>query len=302
MEITNNLIQDLHKAPDWFKQAIKQNYERKETAIENKKLVYQTLGDSTEDVVIVLIHGTGAHKNWWSPLGSLLEGNHYLIVPDLPGMGESDFHDAYSFPLFQKAIEHILEIESCSHKKVVLIGHSLGGHIAGYMVSERKGFYEGMVMIDTPIRPPTYDYTSHKASIPIRKIKYYEDKLTILNRFRLMPPQDCVNNWYLRYIAEHSIKETSEGWRWRFDDTIFHSLNRLHGYEFEFTCPSLFIAGGKSLLLDSRIMQYMQEAFKSSMDFEVIDNAAHHVLLDEPLLLMDVINGKLKRWMIHKTS
>ena len=108
MEITNNLNQDLHKAPDWFKQAIKQNYERKETAIENKKLVYQTLGDSTEDVVIVLIHGTGAHKDWWSPLGSLLKGNHYLIVPDLPGMGESDFHDAYSFPLFQKAIEHIL--------------------------------------------------------------------------------------------------------------------------------------------------------------------------------------------------
>jgi hypothetical protein len=25
-------------------------------------------------------------------------------------------------------------------------------------------------------------------------------------------------------------------------------------------------------------------------------------LLDEPLLLMDVINGKLKQWMIHKTS
>ena len=55
MEITNNLNQDLHKAPDWFKQAIKQSYERKETAIENKKLVYQTLGDSKEDVVIVLI-------------------------------------------------------------------------------------------------------------------------------------------------------------------------------------------------------------------------------------------------------
>ena len=50
MEITNNLTQDLHKAPDWFKQAIEQNYERKETAIDSKKLVYQTLGDSTEAV------------------------------------------------------------------------------------------------------------------------------------------------------------------------------------------------------------------------------------------------------------
>ena len=71
MEITNNLNQDLHKAPDMFKQAIKQIYDSKETAIENKKVVYQALGDSTEDVVIVLIHGTGAHKDWWSPLCNL---------------------------------------------------------------------------------------------------------------------------------------------------------------------------------------------------------------------------------------
>ena len=117
-----------------------------------------------------------------------------------------------------------------------------------------------------------------------------------------MPPQDCENSWYLRYIAEFSAKETPDGWRWRFDDTIFQSLNRLHGYEFEFHCPSLFIAGGKSALLDSRIMKYKREAFSKTMDFEVIKNAAHHVLLDEPLLLVNMINDKLKQWKIHKTS
>lgn len=302
MEITNDLNQDLFGAPEWFLQAITQDFHRKETSLNNKKLVYQTLGDSKQDVVIVLIHGTGAHKHWWSPLGPLIKGNHYLIVPDLPGMGESDFHDVYSFILFKNAIEHILENESCSHKTIILIGHSLGGHIAGYIVSERKDCYAGMIMIDTPIRPPTYDYSNHKASIPIRKIKYYEDKLTILNRFRLMPPQDCKNSWYVRYIAEYSVKNTQEGWRWRFDDTIFHSLNRLHGYEFKFQCPSLFIAGGKSALLDSRIMEYMQKAFKTSMDFEVISNAAHHVLLDEPLLLIDAINDKLRQWKVHNIT
>ena len=38
-----------------------------------------------------------------------------------------------------------------------------------------------------------------------------------------MPKQECKNDWYLRYIAEHAIKETSEGWRWKFDDRF--SLN-----------------------------------------------------------------------------
>jgi len=302
MEITKNLNQDLKNAPLWFQESINLNFQIRETALDNKKIVYQTLGDSAEEVVLLLIHGTGAHKNWWRPLGPLFNGRHYLIIPDLPGMGESDFHDAYSFPLFKDGLEQILKAEDCLHKKVVLIGHSLGGHIAGFMASENKDMYAGMIMIDTPIRPPNYDYTSHKASIPIRKIKYYKDKLSILNRFRLMPPQDCENSWYLRYIAEFSAKETPDGWRWRFDDTIFQSLNRLHGYEFEFHCPSLFIAGGKSALLDSRIMKYMREAFGTTMDFEVIKNAAHHVLMDEPLLLVDMINDKLKQWKIHKTS
>ena len=111
-------------------------------------------------------------------------------------------------------------------------------------------------MVDSPIRPPTYDYNKHQSTGPLRKIKYYPDKVSIIKRFRLMPPQDCENFWYLRYIAEHSVCNNEDGWRWRFDDKLFATLRRLHNYEFKFQCPALFIAGGKSLLLESKIMKY----------------------------------------------
>ena len=55
-------------------------------------------------------------------------------------------------------------------------------------------------------------------------IKYYPDKTTILNRFRLLPQQECDNEWFVRYISEHSVRKTSEGWRWKFDDSMFNSL------------------------------------------------------------------------------
>ena len=62
-------------------------------------------------------------------------------------------------------------------------------------------------MIDTFIRPPDYNPDEHQGG-PLRKIKYYPDKSTILKRFRLMPSQECSNEWFLRYIAEYSVKDT----------------------------------------------------------------------------------------------
>jgi pimeloyl-ACP methyl ester carboxylesterase len=111
-----------------------------------------------------------------------------------------------------------------------------------------------------------------------------------------MPPQDCENSWYLRYIAEHSVFDVEEGWRWRFDDKLFATLRRLHNYEFKFQCPALFVAGGKSLLLESKIMKYIKESFKDSMAVEVIEDAAHHVPLDSPLELISLINNYLQQW------
>ena len=152
-------------------------------------------------------------------------------------------------------------------------------------------------MIDTPVRPPDYEYDKHVGSGPLRLIKYYPDKETILGRFRLMPKQECENDWYLRYVAEYSVKETNEGWRWKFDDSLFYKLGRPKGYEYIFKCPSLFIAGGKSLLMGSKILEYMQSTFKENMEFITIDNAAHHVPIDAPKEVVKIIKETLGKWL-----
>ena len=298
MEITESLNNDLKTAPNWFHKAISEK-PRIETLTQSLgNLRYQVWDKENSKNIILLVHGTGAHKKWWDPIAPLINANCSVIAPDLPGMGESEHRSEYSFEAFGEAIIAMLNHEKAmeKNKQVYLIGHSLGGHLAGYIASKMPDFPAGLIMIDSPIRPPTYNYDKHQSTGPLRRIKYYPDKVSIIERFRLMPPQDCENGWYLRYIAEHSVFDVEEGWRWRFDDKLFATLRRLHNYEFKFQCPALFIAGGKSLLLESKIMKYIREAFKDSMTVEVIEDAAHHVPLDSPLELVSLINNYLQEW------
>ena len=65
MEITKSLLNDIEIAPDWFHSAIS-NQARVEV-IEQPlgKVKYQVWDRNNSDIVL-LIHGTGAHKKWLS--------------------------------------------------------------------------------------------------------------------------------------------------------------------------------------------------------------------------------------------
>lgn len=296
MNITDNLKKDISNAPEWFQDAIVSKSEVKVLEAELGNVSYKCWGKGTNDKTIVLIHGTGASKNWWDPIAPFISDEYRVIAPDLPGMGDSDHRDEYSYEVFGESILSILEQENITNN-VFLVGHSLGGHIAGFVATEKPSKISGIIMIDTPVRPPDYEYDKHVGSGPLRLIKYYPDKKTILGRFRLMPKQECENDWYLRYVAEYSVKQTEEGWRWKFDDSLFYKLGRPKGYEYIFKCPSLFIAGGKSLLMGSKILEYMQSTFKENMEFISIDNAAHHVPIDAPKEVIKIIKETISKWL-----
>ena len=296
MEITESLKQDLQSAPDWFHKSIA-ILPRKENFLHAAgNLKYQVWDRANAKNIVVLIHGTGAHKKWWDPIAPLINEDFTVIAPDLPGMGESDHRNAYNFEEFSEALIAIINQEKIvsNYQKIYLVGHSLGGHVAGFVATEEKDLIDGLMIVDTFIRPPNYDNSEHKKNGPLRMIKYYDNKESLLQRFRLMPKQDCENDWYLRYIAEHSIKNTQDGWRWKFDDKMFTGLERLFGYKFSFNCPAVFVHGENSLLTSGKLLENAKRAYSDKMQFINVEGAAHHVPLDNPIELIELILKKSK--------
>lgn len=78
---------------------------------------------------LVLLHGLGGSKVTWLPLVAPLSEQYRVIVPDLPGHGESDKPRVdYSARFYARVVRHLLD--AMGIEKAVLVGNSMGGRIA----------------------------------------------------------------------------------------------------------------------------------------------------------------------------
>jgi len=105
-----------------------------------------------EGQVVLLIHGNSlSAKSFSKQIDSPLGKKFHIIAVDLPGHGDSlpaiDPRNKYSIPGYAEII--LALIIHLNLSKLVLVGHSLGGHIA-LEVSEMSSEIKGIVIFGTP--------------------------------------------------------------------------------------------------------------------------------------------------------
>jgi pimeloyl-ACP methyl ester carboxylesterase len=97
---------------------------KKQILHEGSKLSYQVYGQGRS---VILVHGFGEEANVWDGLISHLKDRYQLIVPDLPGTGDSAMIPDMSIAGMAETIHtivHAEELHTCT-----VIGHSMGGYI-----------------------------------------------------------------------------------------------------------------------------------------------------------------------------
>ncbi|HEY5369280.1 MAG TPA: alpha/beta hydrolase [Hanamia sp.] len=98
----------------------------------DKKIYYQVSGSGKP---VMLLHGFGENGSIWSRQIEVLSGKYLIIVPDIPGSGQSEKLDGRctieDYAEVVKAItdEVIFKSVPKENSQFSLIGHSMGGYI-----------------------------------------------------------------------------------------------------------------------------------------------------------------------------
>jgi pimeloyl-ACP methyl ester carboxylesterase len=80
---------------------------------------------------IVLLHGFAANKETWLTMAKGLTDHFHVIAPDLPGWGESSRNEGGDYGIPAQAARLEAFATAIGAKKFLLVGHSMGGAIAG---------------------------------------------------------------------------------------------------------------------------------------------------------------------------
>jgi pimeloyl-ACP methyl ester carboxylesterase len=85
---------------------------------------------------IVLLHGFAANKETWLEMAKGLTDHFHVVIPDLPGWGESSRNDNgdYGIPAQAARLEDFAKATGLQH--FLLVGQSMGGAIAGVYAAD----------------------------------------------------------------------------------------------------------------------------------------------------------------------
>ncbi len=290
------------QAPGWFVRALAQQPESRRVAVAGASIHYLAWGrDGGAKPGILLVHGNGAHAHWWSFIAPFFLPQYQVVAVDLAGMGDSDHREAYTPEGFAEDLMAVISDAGLS-RDTVIVGHSFGGFVtlkAGLLYPDRLG---GIVLADSAIRPPDFNWERDPRRAPVRPKRVYADFDSALARFRLMPPQDCDNQYILDYIGRHSIKPVSGGYTWKFDDELFSKFRFSNMAEdlANLRCRVGVLYGDSSYVFNQEIADFMFKTLGESVPFAAVPESQHHLFLDQPLAFVAALRTLLAEWQHSK--
>ena len=102
--------------------------------VDGQRMVWLESGKLSGDCV-VLIHGFGASKENWLPLLPFLARRYRVILVDLPGWGESQFHPDACYGMDAQVARMAEWLRLYIRHPAHLVGSSMGGGIAGLLAA-----------------------------------------------------------------------------------------------------------------------------------------------------------------------
>ena len=249
----------------------------KSVKISRFKIVYAEGGTGDP---IVMLHGFGGSKNDWAQFAKYFTSDYRVILPDLPGFGDSTKLEKGELGIMFQ-VEKVHEFaRALQLGKIHLVGHSMGGNIAGNFAGTYPEMVKSLALIDaarviTPEKSE-FDLLMEKGVNPYM-IKNVKDFDTFMEFLCYKPPQ--IPSLMKRYIAKqimatYKLYEKSFNEEW--EKSIFPE-SKIR----KITAPTLIIWGESDKNLHVSSAYIFQKNIEGS-NVVIIDECGHIPIMEKP--------------------
>lgn len=227
---------------------------------------------------LVLLHGAGANAHWWEHLAPELAEARPVVALDFRGHGDSDFPEEVRAGALGEDLEALLG--HLGFAEVVLVGHSLGAHVALERAIRAPHATRALVLLDPARGASASRRRATRLALHLRRT--YASFEKAVARFRFLPSAASADEALRRAIAERSVRTESDGrFGYKFDPRWMHAATREPMDPSAVRCPVLVLRGETSPLLTREGAAQWGSELPDARLVEV-PGAGHHVHLDRP--------------------
>jgi len=250
-------------------------------SINNTKYFYRISKRGLDkEPAVICLHGSGADSVVWSYQLSRLSRYFKIIIPDLPGHGQSeggpfDTAEAYAHWLNRFS-------ESLSLNSFFLMGHSFGGAIAQEYARHYTKRVKGLVLIGTG--------TNFRFSKIYRKL---QDKgIDLLNNEKLQSLLSAMNIPHSFIKQYQSLKNMSSSVL--HDDLLAAGKFNSSRWISSIKIPALVIWGKNDAITPRELPQHLADLLPIA-EFQIIENSGHVVMIDARDTFNTSVKGFIKK-------
>ena len=282
--------------PDWYSWALTIEPERATLRVAGAEISLRMWGP-LDGHPVVLVHGGAAHSAWWDHIGPHLRGCR-VVALDLSGHGDSEWREEYRIDVWRDEVLAVVRSEHMRGRPL-LVGHSMGGVVTYAMARDHVDDLAGAIIVDSEFPRRSVGDSWRPVRPPRRRI--HADRESILTRFQLMPASEPRSPFVIDHVAQHSIIAVDGGWSWKFDPRVFAHDGLIFEDIVPLTgCPVVMIRGDRGMLDEDEAAALSSKL--GSIEVATVQDCGHHVLLDHPLSLTEIIRHHLPSNQTHTAS
>lgn len=232
----------------------------------------------------ILIHGSRDHSRSWDALAEALQPDYHVIAPDLRGHGDSSWSQdgRYDFAGYLSDLSALAnQLGLSSQRQAILIGHSLGAHIALRFSGAYPERVRRIVAIEAVGAPLAIEEERFSQTIEQSTRNWLEERhaasLTAPRIFasageaveRMRGRHAFLTAAQARHLTRHGLRPAGNaGWEWKHDPYLAVwafpdiSMDDARALWRNIACPALLLYGEQSWpsSLPAELLHHIRDA------------------------------------------